>query len=105
MNISKLLLTTMLISAMSGITLSAHAAEAIIVTSIAQTEIESVDKNGKKTTKLLPVEKALPGNEVIFTTTFENTLSEAASDITINNPIPAGTTYKSGSSFGKDCEI
>jgi len=105
MHISKLLLTTMLISVMSGITLSAQAADAIIVTSIAQIEIESIDKNGKKTVKLSPVDKAVPGSEVIFTTTFENTLSEAVSDITINNPIPAGTTYKSGSSFGKDSEI
>jgi len=105
MRISKLLLTTTLISIFSCISLSAQAAEAIKVTSIAQTEIEVIGKNGNKTIKRSPVEKAVPGSEVIFTTTFENTLGKAANDITINNPIPAGTTYKSGSSFGKDCEI
>ena len=105
MKISKLLLTTLLITAMSGISLSAHAADAIKVTSIAQTETEVVGKNGKKTVALTPVEKAVPGSEVIFTTTFENMLDKAANDISINNAIPDGTTYKAGSAFGKDCEI
>ena len=105
MHISKLLFTTLLISLLSGISLSAQAADAIKVTSIAQTETEVIGKNGKKTLKRVPVEKAVPGSEVIFTTTFENTLDKAANDITINNPIPDGTTYKAGSAFGKDCEI
>jgi len=48
---------------MSGsFSLSAHAADgAIKVTSIAQIEVEVVDKKGKKTLKRTPVDKAVPG--------------------------------------------
>jgi len=42
---------------------------------------------------------------VIFTNTFENISDKTASDIVINNPIPSGTEYKSGSTFGKETDI
>ena len=78
---------------------------AIKVTSIAQVEIEAIDKKGKKTIKRAPVTKAVPGTEVIYTTTFENTLKKPADNINIDNPVPNDSEYKGGSAFGKDCEI
>jgi len=103
---SRLMFPTALLALLVGLPSVAHAADAgIKVTSIAQTEVEVIDRNGKKTLKRNPVEKAVPGSEVIFTTTFENTIGKAASNIVINNPVPKDTEYKAGSAFGNDCEI
>lgn len=105
MRISRLLLTANLLILLGGFSLGVQAAEATIkVTSIAEVEVEVV-KNGKKEIKRAPVEKAVPGSEVIFTNTFENVGNKTASDIVINNPIPNDMEYKGGSAFGKDCAI
>lgn len=105
MRISRLLLIACLLILPGGFSLSVHADEATIkVTSIAEIEVEVV-KNGKKEIKRVSPDKAVPGTEVIFTNTFENVGGKTASDIVINNPIPAYTEYKAGSAFGKDYEI
>jgi uncharacterized repeat protein (TIGR01451 family) len=106
MRIVNLLLTIILLTLSGGYASVALAAEgAIKVSSIAQLEVEAIDKHGKKTLKRTPVEKAVPGTEVIFTTVFKNTVDKPASDIVINNPVPNDTEYKAGSAFGKDCDI
>ena len=106
MRISDLFLIPALLVALGSFSLGAQAADgAIKVTSIAQVEIEVIGKDGKKTLKRIPVEKAVPGTEVIFTTTFENLIDKAAGNIVIDNPVPNDTEYKGGSAFGKDCEI
>lgn len=106
MRIVNLLLTASLLALLGSFSSGAMAAEgAIKVTSIAQTEVEVTDKKGKKTLQRTPVAKAVPGTEVIYTTTFENTSSKPAGNISINNPIPNDTEYKAGSAFGKNCEI
>jgi uncharacterized repeat protein (TIGR01451 family) len=106
MRMTNLILSTTLITLLGSLSLAAHAADgAIKVKSIAQLEVEVVGKDGKKSLERTPVEKAVPGTEVIFTNSFENISTKAASDIVINNPIPNSTTYKAGSAFGQDCEI
>jgi uncharacterized repeat protein (TIGR01451 family) len=106
MRITNLLLTTALLAQLGSFTLNARAADsAIKVTSIAQVEVEVTDKQGKKSLKRVPVTKAVPGTEVIYTNTFVNTIDKSAENIVINNPIPEETEYKAGSAFGKDCEI
>lgn len=106
MRISHLILSTSLVALLGSTAFNAHAADgAIKVTSIAQIEVEKIDKDGKKSLHREPVSKAIPGTEIIFTNSFENVSAKAASDIVINNPIPNSTTYKAGSAFGADCEI
>lgn len=105
MRISRLLLTANLLMLLGGFSLDVQAAGATIkVTSIAEVEVDVV-KNGKKEIKRSSPDKAVPGTEVIFTNTFENVGGKTASDIVINNPIPANTEYKAGSAFGNDCAI
>lgn len=95
-----------LLALLGGVPLSVHAAEsAIKVTSTAQVEVEAIAKDGKKTLTRAPVAKAVPGTEVIYTTTFENTSNKPAESISINNPVPNDSEYKGGSAFGKNCEI
>lgn len=106
MRISNLLLTVTLFALLGSFSSGAQAADgAIKVKSIAQVEVEVTAKDGKKTLKRTLVEKAVPGTEVIYTTTFENVIDKPASNIVINNPIPNDSEYKAGSAFGKDCEI
>jgi hypothetical protein len=101
MFISKPLLTLSLVALFGTLSFNAFAAGgAVKVTSTAQVELELM-KDGKKTFVRQPVEKAIPGTEIIFTNTFE----KAAADIVINNPIPGSTTFTAGSAFGADCDI
>lgn len=85
--------------------LTAHAAPgAIELKSMAEREI-TVVKNGKKEINRAPVEKALPGDEIIYTTTFKNVLTKPAGDIVITNPVPNDSVYKGGSATGKNTVI
>lgn len=104
-NINSLFTATLLVLLGSFLSVANAADAAIKVTSIAQIETEVTGKDGKKTHQLTPVTKAVPGTEVIYTTTFENTLDKPAGNININNPIPNDSEYVGGSAFGKDCEI
>ncbi len=106
MQITSSIFTSVLLVLLGSLSLNAHAADsAIKVTSTAQIETIEVDKQGNKKMKLTPVEKAVPGTEVIFTNTFENTSKNPANNIVINNPIPRESEYTAGSAFGKNCEI
>jgi uncharacterized repeat protein (TIGR01451 family) len=106
MRISRLLLITTLLAMLGSFSATAQAAGAAVkVTSIAQVETEVVGKDGQKMLKRSPVQKAVPGTEVIYTTTFENLIKKPVGNIVINNPVPNDSEYKAGSAFGKDCDI
>ena len=106
MRISRLLFITTLLALLGGFSSAAQAAGAAIkVTSIAQIEVETVGKDGKKIIKLGPVVKAVPGTEVIYATKFENVINKPVGDIVIDNPVPNASEYKAGSAYGKNCEI
>lgn len=106
MRISNVLLAASLLMAWGSFSMVARAADsAISLKSIAQVEIEVVDKDGKKTVQRTPVQKAIPASEVIYTTTFQNIIDKAVGNIVIDNPIPNDSEYQAGSAFGKDCEI
>lgn len=106
MRISNLLLAAGLLVVSGIFSAGALAADgAIRLKSIAQVEVEVIDKDGKKTMQRTPVRKAIPASEVIYTTTFENLVNKAVGNIVIDNPIPNDSEYKAGSAFGKDCDI
>ena len=67
-------------------------------------EVVKTNEQGEKVTSLIPAEKVLPGETVVYTNTVTNTGKEPAADIVINNPVPEHTTYMAGSAFG-DAEI
>lgn len=80
-------------------------AGSIKVQSLAEQEIEVKLPDGKTEKKRQPVEKAVPGSEVIYTTRFTNEGAKPAGNIVINNPVPANTTYVAGSAFGDNTAI
>jgi uncharacterized repeat protein (TIGR01451 family) len=106
MIISRLLLTATLLALLGSYSTVALAADAAIqVTSIAQVEVETVGKDGKKLLKRMPPDMVIPGTEVIYTTTFKNMIKKPVGNIVIDNPVPNDSEYKAGSAFGRDCDI
>lgn len=77
----------------------------ILLKSIAESEITVKNAQGEPEKKRVPLVKAVPGAEVIYTTTFTNQGTKAAGDIVITDPIPANTTYVDGSASGDKTTI
>jgi uncharacterized repeat protein (TIGR01451 family) len=77
----------------------------IEVTTIAETEVTETDAQGNETVKRTAAVSVIPGTEVIYTITAKNTGNEPASNIVVNNPVPANTAYVDGSAFGADTVI
>jgi uncharacterized repeat protein (TIGR01451 family) len=103
---------TSLSALLLAVSISAHAAPAasaapgaVEVKNVAEVEVEVVDSKGNKTLKRQPVEKAVPGTEVIYTTTFKNLIAKPVGNIAITNPVPNNTTYKAGSATGANTDI
>lgn len=83
---------------------SAFAAEKIVFKSEVFEEV-TVKENGKEVTKLIPADKIIPGEEVVYVLSFSNEGDANANGIVINNPIPANTWYRQGSAFGSGTKI
>lgn len=88
----------------SALHLNAFAADAVEVRNVAEQEVEIVE-NGKKVVKRVPVGKAVPGSEIVYTTTFRNLIDKPVGNIAISNPVPNDTVYKSGSARGANTAI
>lgn len=77
----------------------------IRVQTVAEQEEVLVDESGNRTTRLVPVSKVVPGDEVIYTITFTNIGDEAAQNVSVTNPVPAHMRYVDGSAFGAGTDI
>jgi uncharacterized repeat protein (TIGR01451 family) len=64
-----------------------------------------VQKDGKKVVEWIPLDKASPGDTIIYTITYRNEGATEARDILVNDPIPTGTVYVINSAEGKNAEI
>jgi uncharacterized repeat protein (TIGR01451 family) len=72
---------------------------------IAEVEAEVKAADGKVEKKRTPVQKAIPGTVVFYTSTFKNISAKPAGNISINNPIPANTTLVAASAYGERMDI
>lgn len=85
---------------------SAHAqASDIELRNVAELEQEVKTPEGKVEKKRVPALKAIPGNEVIYTSTFRNNGKKPAANVVVVNPVPANTTYVGGSASGDNADI
>ena len=57
----------------------------------------TVTAGGKQIKKKIEAKKFQPGEEIIYTLSYSNSGTEAAKDVLISDPIPAGTAYIPGS--------
>jgi len=88
----------------------AHVAHAqdkgcIELTTVASTEQEYVNEQGRKATRLVPAAKVVPGDEIVWTITAKNICGKAASNIVIANPVPEQMSFVAGSAFGVGAAI
>lgn len=68
----------------------------IAITIKAQKEV-TVKINGKEAKRKIAAKGVKPGDELIYTLTYVNSGTDAAKDVVISDPIPAGTAYVPGS--------
>ena len=76
------------------------AANGVKLTSAVLRQIEVENEKGEKMVELVPVDKALPGEELIIRITYTNTSAEPAENIVIVNPVPDQMSYVAGSAAG-----
>jgi uncharacterized repeat protein (TIGR01451 family) len=80
-------------------------ARCIALKSMAEIETEVVNDKGEKTMKRVPANKVVPGSEVIWTVTAENTCKQASENVTINNPVPAHMKLVENSATGAGSDV
>ena len=66
----------------------------------AETEQQYVNEQGEKATRLVPLTKALPGDEVVWTVTAKNTCAKSVEKVVVANPVPEHMTYVANSALG-----
>jgi uncharacterized repeat protein (TIGR01451 family) len=54
---------------------------------------------------LVPAGKVIPGTEVVWTVTANNTCKQASESVTINNPVPEHMTLVPNSAFGPGSDV
>jgi len=83
----------------------AQAPGCIVLKSIAEIEQVTVNAKGEKTTKLVPAGKVVPGVEVTWTVTANNTCKQPSEKVTINNSVPEHMTYVASSAVGPGADV
>jgi uncharacterized repeat protein (TIGR01451 family) len=77
----------------------------LVVKSTAEVEQVVTDAQGKKSTKLVPLATAVPGTEVIYTTTASNNCKQSADKVAISNFVPEHMTYVPSSVFSPGAQV
>ncbi len=72
----------------------------ILLKTVAEIEQVTTDERGVQSTRLVPVEKIVPGNEVIYTVSATNICDQAAENVVIDNPVPQHMNYVASSAIG-----
>lgn len=83
----------------------AQSAGCVVVKSTAHVEQEVVNEKGEKSTKLVPLTTAVPGTQVIYTTTANNNCKQPVEKVAISNFVPAHMTYVANSSVSPGAEV
>jgi len=77
----------------------------IQLTTVAETAQQYVNEKGQTATRLAPVGKALPGDEVIWTITAKNVCAKPVENVVVANPVPEHMSYVASSAIGVGTEI
>lgn len=77
----------------------------ILLKTEAQIEQPATDAQGHPTTRLVPVEKIAPGDEIVYTVSATNICTQPAESVVIDNPVPEHMTYVGRSAIGPGTEV
>jgi uncharacterized repeat protein (TIGR01451 family) len=104
MELSKLINLSFAALLAGSISFSAYAA-GVEFSNKAEVMVTVANKDGTKETKRVPAKKVAPDGDVIYTTTFKNTIDKPISNIMVTNPIPANMLYTADSAAGANTVI
>jgi uncharacterized repeat protein (TIGR01451 family) len=76
----------------------------LAVRTVAEVETRSV-QDGRVSVKLVPADRVVPGDEVIYTLEIRNTGATALKTPVVVNPIPAHMIYVAGSASGPGADV
>lgn len=79
--------------------------ENIVVINKVFKQVIEKDKDGNVTYSYVEPKLALPGDVMLYTTTFENVGTAPAEGVVINNPMPNNSIYRMNSAAGKNTTI
>jgi uncharacterized repeat protein (TIGR01451 family) len=94
-------------SACIGNTAMAQAAErgCIELKTVAELQQSYVDASGNAATRLVPITKVVPGDQVVWTITANNVCAKPAADVAITNAVPDHMHYLGDTAFGPGSQI
>jgi uncharacterized repeat protein (TIGR01451 family) len=102
-------MATMLLVTFLALPLAAQAQQKgnIELKSVAEVDVTEANAQGQKVVKRVDAAaaKVVPGDVVIFTTTYKNISKEPADNIVITNPVPEHMDYVDKSAEGKGAKI
>jgi uncharacterized repeat protein (TIGR01451 family) len=104
MKLSKIINLTLAALLAGSISFSAFAA-GVEFSNKAEVVVTTVNKDGTKESKRIAAKKVAPDGEVIYTTTFKNTIDKPISNIMVTNPVPANMLYTADSAIGANTVI
>ncbi len=84
---------------------AAAAENCIELTTTAEAEQTYTNEQGQQATRLVPVARALPGDEVVWTVTAKNLCSKPADSLVIANPVPEHMTLVADTAMGVGTQI
>jgi uncharacterized repeat protein (TIGR01451 family) len=102
---SKLALASLALVAASAVAADGPPRGCVELKTVAETEVEYVDAQGQRATRLAPVAKVVPGTQVVWTVTASNICDKPADKVSIDNPIPPQMTYVADSAIGAGADI
>lgn len=83
----------------------AQSQNCIALQTTAQVEKDVVNAKGEKTKELAPAGKVIPGTEVVWTVTANNTCKAPSENVIISNPVPEHMTLVANSAFGPGSDV
>ena len=99
------------LGALLSLAVAAHAAApatpngSVELTLAGEMEQAYKDDKGVAHTRLVPINKIVPGDEVVYTISYRNAGAIAADKVVITDPVPEHMAYKDGSAFGAGTDI
>ena len=111
MSEAKRILRTLTVSAFAAMTLLASGAIAaqekdyIEVLTTVQKEVIVETDDGNRETTLVPAEKVVPGERVVYTIRFRNIGDEPAENVVITNPISDSLVFVAGSATSPGARV
>lgn len=72
---------------------------------VVEVELRTVNEAGEAVVSLVPADKVVPGDVVVYTVTYTNVADQAVEKVVITNPIAEGLDYVADSAFAPGAEV